>query len=116
MDFDASSVFPGDWSPQLHRREPSEFAHVLRDEVRDLYAAIPEVKMVVVQRGGDCFRHCDVWLYFEMSGWDDDLMEEIIYREFILKELEGSSPTTYDFHYIPFSLPAILVAREETLQ
>ncbi|MFI5176441.1 MAG: hypothetical protein ACHQKY_16400, partial [Terriglobia bacterium] len=90
--------------PQLQRREPSDLAYVLRDEVRDLYASLPEVKMVVVQRGGDCFSRCDVWLYFEMRGWDEDLMDEIIYREFVLKEFEEDSGTAFSFHYIPFSL------------
>jgi hypothetical protein len=104
MDFEVSSILPGDWTPQLQRREPSDLAYVLRDEVRDLYASLPEVKMVVVQHGGDCFSQCDVWLYFEMCGWDEDLMDEIIYREFVLKKFEQDSATTFSFHYIPFSL------------
>lgn len=104
MSFETSSLFSSNWTPQLLRREPSEFAHVLRDEVRDLYASIPEVKMIVVQRSGDCFSRCEVWLYFEMDGWDDDLMDEIICREFALQKLE-ENPTTYSFHYIPFSIP-----------
>ncbi len=103
MAFETSSIFPNDWSPQLLRREPSEFAHVLRDEVRDLYASLPEVKMVAVQRSGDCWAQCDVWLYFEMNGWDDDLMEEIVFREFVLKSMENDQATSYTFHYIPFS-------------
>ena len=107
MNFEASSVFPGDWTPQLQRREPSELAYILRDEVRDLYASIPEVKIVVVQRSGDCFSQCDVWLYFEMCGWDEDLMEEMIYREFVLKESEQDYGTAFSFHYIPFALPPL---------
>lgn len=105
MPSEIFSQFPIDWTPKLIRREPSEFAHVLRDEVRDLYASIPEVKMVVVESAGDCYPVCDVWLYFEMPGWDDDLMEEIILREFVLREKSEDLETAYSFHYIPFALP-----------
>jgi hypothetical protein len=109
MDFEASSILPGDWSPQLQRREHSELGYILRDEVRDLYACIPAVKMVLVQRSGDRFSRCDVWLYFEMCGWDEDLMDEIIYREFVLKEFEQDSGTAFSFHYIPFAIPFVNV-------
>ena len=110
MTFEASSIFPSDWTPQLQRREPLEFAHILRDEVRDLYATIPEVKLVVVERSGDCFSHCDIWLYFEMNGWDDDLMEEIVFREFVLQEIEDDPVTTYSFHYVPFLSSSLFAA------
>jgi hypothetical protein len=107
MNFEASSVFPGDWTPLLQRREPSELAQIHRDEVRDLYASIPEVKMVMVQRSGDHYSQCDVWLYFEMFGWDEELMNEIIYREFVLKEFEQDPRTAFSFHYIPFAIPIL---------
>jgi hypothetical protein len=104
MSFEASSVFPGDWTPQLIRREPSEFAHILRDEVRELYSAIPEVRFVAVERSGDCLSRSDVWVYFEMNGWDEDLMDEIIYREFVLPALGRDPLTEYQFHYTCFPL------------
>jgi hypothetical protein len=107
MNSESSSMFPNNWTPQLQRREPAECAHVLRDEVRDLYAALPEVRFVVVQQSGDCFSNCDVWLYFEMCGWDDELMEDLIFREFVLKELNMDSDTCFSFHYMPLVLPEI---------
>ena len=102
MSFEASSIFPRDWSPQLLRREASEFAHILRDEVRELYAAIPEVRFVAVEHSGDCLSRCDVWVYFEMKGWNEELMEEIICREFDLPALGRDPLTEYQFHYTCF--------------
>ena len=107
MNSESSSIFPKDWTPHLQRREPSEFAHVLRDEVSDLYAALSEVRFVVVQQSGDCFSNCDVWLYFEMCGWDDALMKDLVYRELALKELNAASGTCFSVHYMPFVLPGI---------
>ncbi|MDD5543258.1 MAG: hypothetical protein PHX83_08790 [Acidobacteriia bacterium] len=102
MSSEIISPFPIDWTPQLIRREPSDFELVLRDEVRELYAAIPEVRFVVVEQGGDRLSHCDVWVYFEMKGWDDELLEEIIYREFVLPSLGRDPLTQYQFHYTCF--------------
>jgi hypothetical protein len=104
MSFEASSAFPNNWTPQLIRREPSDFELVLRDEVRELYAAIPEVRFVVVERSGDCLSRRDVWVYFEMKGWDEELMEEIIYREFELPALRQDLRTEYQFHYTCFPM------------
>jgi len=103
MSSEIISAFPNNWTPQLIRREPSEFELVLRDEVRELYAAIPEVRFVAVERSGDCLSRSDVWVYFEMNGWDEDLLEEIIYREFALPALVRDPLTEYQFHYTCFS-------------